>query len=418
MNIKKIIQILTFLLTITLSQALTADGLLSDIKADEDYSIEEFLSILRNIEFKDNQEISGIRDRYADYYSRVNILQSKHYEKGYTIDYVDFTDQPALFNADTELIQDAVEANEKATEVINQLPLYSGSDDSQKPPGSVGVLRPRLRNFIENRLPAFKKLNGAPASSDGVDRPSYMHVVLPVANNGTYTLEKCSVNKEWATSFFNTRLDTYPYIENNTGCAHVINQLWILSKNQTYSLEAGWIQCNYFSTDIEMSFFVYSTTDDYQSMGGSDQYNAAGGFIQFSGSPIIPGATDNTIQLDTTYTISFNSLGNAGYALFINNSPVGYYLQSRFPSNTPFSYFQAGGELFSDTDNLLTLQGRYYGGGMDSSNLLPSSLANGAQYNSTLDNNYSPAGAVYGTGACDETGAYIRFNSAAVTYTP
>lgn len=111
--------------------------------------------------------------------------------------------------------------------------------------------------------------------------------------------------------------ESMPFVTND-GDSHSINQMWWLTtpggSNQTVSLEAGWINCNYWTSTATTSLFVFSSPDGYQDQnnGAGDQYNTGGGFIQFTNTPALGSPIT-----DVKYKFSYNQYSDesGGYKL-------------------------------------------------------------------------------------------------------
>lgn len=139
------------------------------------------------------------------------------------------------------------------------------------------------------------------------------------------------------------------YLTESNVNGHSLNQLWWLdtqgTKSFEYSLEAGWVT-EMFGQQMATELFVFSTNDGYNG-SVADRYNQAGGFVQYTDTPVVLGSPLTSSQ---QFTLSFILLpNNGGYELnySVNGSKqaIGYYPMSRYPTQPDFNYLWYGSEV-------------------------------------------------------------------------
>ena len=199
------------------------------------------------------------------------------------------------------------------------------------------------------------------------------------------------------------------------GDSHAINQLWWTTTqgraSDTVTLEGGWITSSYWSNSVETALFVFSTPDDYTntSANGPDQYNQAGGFVQYPGTPSL-GTGRDSVQYQLMYKAMPNSAGfeaylrpfsrdsSSGYTFYTFSEaafPFGFYPMQRYIWGAPvFTWFQVGSESCIESSRLGPAQvqasGTIHGWGFGAS----------AQ---AIDNNFSPTDSVYSASYAAQT---------------
>ena len=318
---------------------------------------------------------------------------------GAVIDCVAFEHQPALIGAAPDVVRQAVARKDRAV-ADNRRTLATMSPASQPhrdlcPPDTVGLARFRLLanpqgDAPQRCLPPVKRRPAADlGSSSHSTVPSEGHASPTAGYSYDYAITDyinvAGANDSYA--LFSVGTDGVPLAtcRADTVC-HSLNQLWWLTTDggtpDTRSLETGWIASNYFTTQVTTSFFVFSTNDDYHG-DKDDQYNAAGGFVQYPGGPIIFGApvsnasyalsysrTGGDANGATLYGFPISAAGSTAYSWPGSWVELGTYLPSRFASGAAFDYFGAGLEVcIADGEaSDATASGRILGWGTSQAN--------------------------------------------------
>lgn len=369
---------------------------LSGVLADS--SVKDYVNQLASVKVDNgNQSVEQLRQQLIAYYSKVPVVQTVE-AKGYTVDCIPFDQQPGLINAS---------AADKATaEVLNKQHLAAmakagnsggvaadGFDfkSNMCPESTVAIARmdaDNLSNYIKV-LPSQLLI-----SEQNQNDSNHQNYPTDATNNGNVTL---SPGYSWIQSYLSNGESAAPagysvsflspdpalsnkYMPTNSN-GHSLNQLWWLDKQNTssfvYSLETGWIT-EAINQQTSTELFVFSTTDGYTGGSSNDQYNQAGGFIQYSDTPATVGTPLTTSQ---KFTLSFVLLpNNSGYELRYSangtTQGMGFYLMSRFPTQPNFNYNWYGSEVADGCGLPITMGGTITGAGIldESGNVLQSYL--------------------------------------------
>ena len=295
--------------------------------------------------------------------------------RGSVVDCVSYMDQPALVAAAREGDTATLAAAREHLLRAKRTPFPADPQSAPCPHDTVALTRPAVRlpetakGCPEVVIPAPKKrpvntlkmgnnnanANAAAASTPELSSYSYEYVLSPFTNVGAGT------ERAWGVFGVGTASNPLPAV--TAGSSHAINQLWWTTTegraSDTVTLEGGWITSSYWSLTTDTALFVFSTPDDYTNTSnhGPDQYNQAGGFIQYPDTPSL-GTGRDSVQFQLTYRAMNNSAGfealltpftinAATQTLSFSSAPIpfGYYPMGRYIWGPPsFTWFQVGFE--------------------------------------------------------------------------
>ena len=312
-------------------------------------------------------------ERQREWLDAVSVLHT-YTHKGATIHCVDYLDQPGLWNAGK---QEREEARKVAAYLAAESKPNNGNNGC--PAGSVAVTGVREDVCVPSKRSPLPEHHLSSSEHDvsgpEVNYTDYSYVVSP------------QVSVEGASEVygvFSVGIETkMPTCLANDAC-HSLNQLWWLhhTPSQFFSLEAGWIKCNYFTPEVTTALFTYSTNDGYRG-DKQDEYNMLGGFVVAPQADVVPGKPLDSVSFQLAYKavddISAFVLYSSSFELSQNASgvvcsgktnwvPVGHYPYSRYPGGKPdFNRNQCGAEMYHTTTTI-TASGRIYGWGSDLKN--------------------------------------------------
>jgi len=314
-----------------------------------------------------DEGVAAHAHHWAGYYAALRPHATVEH-RGAVVDCISYMDQPALVEAakagDTATLSAARENLLRAKRA--NVPVDSQS--AQCPADTVALTRPAVRLSEDNKgcpavvIPPPKRRPTAHGPRPDLAKPatdvggySYEYVLSPFTNVGA------GATRAWGVFGVGMANDGLPAV--TAGSSHAINQLWWTTTegraSTTVTLEGGWITSSYWSFTTDTSLFVFSTPDDYSNTSryGPDQYNQAGGFIQYPGTPSLGTARDS-VQYQLMYAQMNNSAGFEAYLRpFTMDSETGslsfsseafafgYYPMARYIWGPPsFTWFQVGYE--------------------------------------------------------------------------
>ena len=363
-----------------------------------DGSVKDYVNQLATVKVSNgNQSFEQLRQQLITYYSKVPVVQTVE-AKGYTVDCIPFDQQPGLINASAAdkatadaLNKQHLAAMAKVGNAVNNI--TSGFDFKMTmcPESTVAIARIGV-----NELSNYIKVAQSQQATIGQNQnnSNYQNYTTDNTNNDNVTL---SPGYSWIQSYLGNGESAAPagysvsflspdpalsnkYMPINSN-GHSLNQLWWLDKQNTssfvYSLETGWIT-DTANQQATTQLFVFSTTDGYTGTNQNDQYNQAGGFIQYSDTPATVGTPLTSSQ---KFTLSFVLLpNNSGYELRYSANAttlgMGFYLMSRFPTQPNFNYNWYGSEIADGCGLPITMGGTITAAGIldESGNTIQSYL--------------------------------------------
>lgn len=329
---------------------------------EEELSKNDFLETLKKLPQSANIFLNDLKLKTIDYYSKINITKSI-VKDGYVVDCIPFTQQPGVIDLSESGKMNALKLNQQAQD--NKFDFSSFDFNSRDCPLSdVGIPRLRLEHLINENTHAFTK---APLTElvKGISECGTARVV-----SQPYTLIDYTSGGVFVVLGLGDNVSAkIPFV--SAGSAHSLNQMWWIA-NRTLplcSLEAGWIQSNYFTSQSSTALFAFSTPDGY-SGSDYDNYNLQGGFVSYSGMPTL-GTPVNEVQYLFEYKVLPDRMGYelilAPYANYnIGKSfSIGYYPIQRFLEVPFFSKFTIGSETNIVKDSIAEMSGKIFGFGIE-----------------------------------------------------
>lgn len=328
--------------------------------------------------------LTNIQSNLVNYYSKVQATKTI-VSGDVTIDCVPFAQQPSLINLSANEVQ-IIKRRISAPKYTNTAKITNTHQflisPTQCPIGSVAVTRPPLQNIQNGMLSAFNKY----PNDDGLSAYNWVQVSESGnTNQGTYDLS--TLNPQSTSVVFDAQFNPTMIMPVLDG-SHVINQSWWVSNDERpylMTLETGLIKSAYFTQNIAITIFVFSTVSGYGPGPAGGCYNlSCGDFIQYPntpalGAPITPSNGSYTFtyqaiaegyEMVLTYTSNTNSTDNWSY-------PIGYYPSSRYSTtnpltNNPFVSYQAGAEIETGNNiDQFLINGAVYGIYYNLTNMLP-----------------------------------------------
>lgn len=326
---------------------------------EEKFLVSEFIIALQQMNFSYNGQLAILQNQLLEYYNEVKITKSVP-KDGYVVDCIPFEQQPGLIRATEHEKNLAIELSKNARVAIID-DSYFDFKLTDCPVGDVGIVRPRLSNLYEQNEHAFSKYPKKQLGHDLYNDTGYGYIVSNELNVSTMT-------DVFVTLGVGPDVDVVPpYVP--AGQSHSLNQLWWTTtdggSSNTISLETGWIQSNYFTSNVTTTLFTYSTPNGYNG-GKYNQYNNAGGFISYPNTPTLGTPVSNV-----DYMFSYQILpNNAGYLLALwpysnytmgKGFDLGYYPMSRYNSTPEFSFFEVGSEAYIAENAQVSMAGKIFG---------------------------------------------------------